>query len=497
MTIPFTTQRETILDDIRIGFGKNSWYVILPLSSCRNLFEKEDTGFYAQAFVCKCGTTEIFVTNKSNKVASYICPACENNRFFTLERLTNKYGDLLVNIEHDAKLSIEQGIASAKVYLDIPKSIDLSANRVVLEKRLVYELQIELHGGKERHTDVYKVSPDVMQTTHMALLNYIYEHYLTHKLKNNILLAEKMVTSSQIRKTVKFFLQYPLFDDAIFLFWRHMDAELYNTVAEPKEAENFLAFIRNHRTEKSIRRSLYNRYFHALEHGKFDPLTPYVICHFFTDINHICRLLNVHDLCFSYDIEENFMHTATLHIELLTFLQKFFSEKALVRLFTQSEDLSLWEDCLSMYSNLSETEAFLEHFRKPKANITAIHNELIRVGHFAEHKWEKLDFSYTKETEVCCLLWHNRLDIRLPRTSLELIEWSKKLNNCLYGYIDHIYHGLTTIFGVFIDNKLTYAIEIKENKIIQMEKANNNPIEGRDLNALMAWHKKYFENQKV
>jgi hypothetical protein len=493
MTTPFTTQRETILDDIRIGFGKNSWYVILPLSSCRNLFEKEETGFYVQAFVCKCGHAEIFVINESNKIASYVCPVCENTQFFTLERLTNRYGDLLVNIENDAELSIDQGVASAKVYLDVPKSIDLSANRVVFEKRLVYEIQIELHGGAERHIDMYKVSPDVMQVTHMALLRYIYTHYLRHKLKNSSLLAEKMTTSSQVRKTVKFFLQYPLFENAVFLFW-HMDEALYHNITEPKDPENFLAFIRNHRSEKSIKKSLYRRYIEALEHGKFDPLTPYIICHFFTDANHICRLLDADELCFSYDIEENIMHAAISHINLLLFLEKFLHQKALVHLFTRSRDLSLWEDCVFMYDNLHETEAFSEHFRKPRASITAIHAALIRVGHFAEHTWEELDFSYTKETEACCLLWHDRLDIRLPKTSLELMEWSKQLNNCLYGYIDHVYHGFTTIFGVFIHDKLTYAIEIKENKIIQMERANNKPIQGRDLDALMAWHKRYFVN---
>ncbi len=218
MTLPFKTQRETILDDLRVGFGENSWNINLPLSSCRNLFEKEDLDFRVQAFVCKCGETDICVTHQRDKASSYVCPQCDNSQFYTMERISNKYGDLLVNIENDAELLIDQGYAYAKVYLDIPNTIDLPANKVIFDKKLVYELRIKLESGDEKHTDIYKVSPDVMQVTHMALLKYIDEHYLTHKLKNHALLQKRMVTSSQVLKTVKFFLKYPLLEDAAFLF---------------------------------------------------------------------------------------------------------------------------------------------------------------------------------------------------------------------------------------------------------------------------------------
>ena len=215
-----------------------------------------------------------------------------------------------------------------------------------------------------------------------------------------------------------------------------MDKELYLDIQEQKNVEHALAYILNGREEKSIKKSLYRRYMHEIEDGKFDTLAPYIICQVFTDPNHICKLLDNHNLVFTYNDSLNIQNEALLHIGLIGFSKEYFSEKTLANMFKRTHrDISLREDSVSMYSTLVETEYLLEHFQKPKANVVAIHNALIRAGHYAEYSPEELDFSYTKDIKKCCVFWHNRLEIRLPQTSFDLMDWSKILDNCLYGYI--------------------------------------------------------------
>ena len=219
-------KEETIIDDLQVGFGKNSWYINVPLYSCRNLFEGEDTSFQVQAFACKCGKQHIYITKTNENKILYICQNCKNSYFFNTNHHTNKYNDLLINIDEEPVLSITKEYAYADLYINLPVNIDLSKNEIIFEKKKVYRLRICLNGGEERHQETHIMTSDVVSSTYNKLLSFIDQNYLSSKLNNYNSLHMEKRTPPQFRKAVTYFLKYPLFNDAEFLSW-YMDESLY------------------------------------------------------------------------------------------------------------------------------------------------------------------------------------------------------------------------------------------------------------------------------
>ena len=484
---------DSIFNDIQVGFGKNSWYIKKPLTECRNLFEGEEITYQVQAFLCKCGEQYIYITQKNKKRILHRCSNCNNNHFFDVICYSNKYNDLLVNIDHEAILSMNNTYAYAKLYVNTPIHIDLSANKIIFQKQLVYTLRICLNGGEERHQEKHILTSDVTGNTYNKLLSYIDKHYLSQKLKDYDKLYMHQKTSPQFRKAVTFFLKYHYFYDSSFLLWQ-MDDDLYHDGGIEKTLEKFLTYIRNNRTEKSIKKTLYSRYLYEIEVGKFNPFIPYVICRIFNDPNLVCKLLNNYELVLTYRTSNSMKTLATSHIRLLEFLLNQYSEKVSVNILEKlNGDPTFWEDSVSMFDNILELELTSRHFQKPRANIKAIHDELIRARQYSKYSVEKVSFTYTDAIQNACGLWHG-LYITLPKNSGELIQWSQLLKNCLYGYVSYVFAQETTIFGIKKGKELLYAIEIEHGTIKQMHGKHNSKIEGTDSSSLVAWYRHYFSD---
>jgi len=484
-----------LLDDYRVGIGRNSWYLKIPLVGCRSLF-LEDYGYQLHAYACKCGEERVFISDKSISQMRYICSNCKNSGFLDVARL-DSYGDFLVNIDISAAYTIEKNDAVAKIFISVPKSVDLArGDSIVYEKKKIFEIKKSLsYIDKTTYSGTKKVSRDVLKTVENELVDYIGEYYLKETLCDYSTLRMQQRSFSEFREVISWFMKYPKLKYSEFFLWV-MDDDLYHNGGVEKTPIHFLDYLRNHKTQKSIKKALFKRYQHELSTGKFYPITPYIICRVFTDPNHIVRMLDHYHFAFTrYSDYQSLSLWAASHMKLIDFLKESYSEKQIVQMFENTNgDPSYWEDSVQMFNNRFDVEQISENFEHPRANVREIHDELIRCRYLVEKCYKTVAFKYDKVQLKPCGAWQN-FQIVLPQTSDDLYLWAKQLHNCLYGYIDLIYDHKTTIYGVKESNVLMYAIEIRNGSLVQM-KGGYNAEPNRDVKkSLNEWYQYYFANK--
>jgi hypothetical protein len=76
----------------------------------------------------------------------------------------------------------------------------------------------------------------------------------------------------------------------------------------------------------------------------------------------------------------------------------------------------------------------------------------------------------------------------LPTDTLELSQWAKKLHNCMFGYVNSIKSGISIIYGVFKNDEILYAVEIRSMQIVQALGKFNNKIGSEDMEIIKKWH---------
>ena len=481
------------LDDYPVGIGGNSWYLKVPLSTCRNLF-LDACNYQVHAYACKCGKERVFISDNSVSHLSYVCSRCDNNGFLDVAQL-DLYGEYSINIDTPAEYAIEGDKAIARVFVSVPKSVDLArGERVIYEKKKIFEIEKSLVTIDETvYSGWEKVSTDALAKVEHNLLYYIGEHHLKESMHDYDTLRIKQRSFPQLRKAILWFLKYPEFKHSEFFLWV-MDDDLYYNGGIEKSPIHFLEYIRSYRTEKSIKRTLYKRYQQELTMGKFHPITPYIICRVFTDPNNVVKMLDNYNFIFTWHSNyQSLALCAASHIRLIEFLKESYSEKQIVNMFENMGDSpEYWEDSVQMFNNLFYIEQISEHFTLPRANVREIHDELVRSRYLTGSNHKLVEFSYTKIQLKPCGVWEKNFQIVLPQTSDELYLWSKHLHNCLYGYIDSVYEHDTTIYGVKEGNVLMYAIEIQNGSLIQMKGAYNTEPNEEIKKSLNRWYQHYF-----
>jgi hypothetical protein len=58
----------------------------------------------------------------------------------------------------------------------------------------------------------------------------------------------------------------------------------------------------------------------------------------------------------------------------------------------------------------------------------------------------------------------------------------------MFGYSKKVHQGKSLIYGVFKDNELLYAIELKNSRIIQAKAVSNSKIPANDMPVIKEWH---------
>ena len=178
----------------------------------------------------------------------------------------------------------------------------------------------------------------------------------------------------------------------------------------------------------------------------------------------------------------------------IEFLTTKFTDKQIESLFiSYSKKEEFWlVDTISIFS---EIIAYLDQFEVTKCKVENLHDDISRFHQMVLNKHLRdVKFDYEDKFLNACVNIED-YQIKLPLDGVELYTWSNKLQNCLSGYWKLIKSKKTIVYGFLIDNEIKFAVEIKNNKIVQSKSKYNKDLQNREMSLVKAWFLEHFEEK--
>ena len=294
--------------------------------------------------------------------------------------------------------------------------------------------------------------------------------------------------------TLLFFLRHPECRDLEYLSWKRIDEmpEDFSIEATPLKT---LEKILGNRHEKSVRRALFNSYRDSIAHGAYDPLSDYLFCREITDPNHLSRTLAIAPAVKANLLLEMEPEEAR---DLVLILRGLYTEKGLADFLCSIDSFQLGAAYLTdirwMLQELRTLSDLRQILRPLPRNPQALHDRLYALFNKLPADGEALrPFSYTSRA-LKAQRRMKSLDFRLPVDARELFRWGETLHNCLSIYPDRIRQSRSLIYGVFSEDRLLYALEISDSRLVQCSGVANTPAEREDLQTIRSWYTYYFSS---
>jgi hypothetical protein len=288
-----------------------------------------------------------------------------------------------------------------------------------------------------------------------------------------------------------FFLEYSTIKSKEIFLWKKREyfVEAFHTYTD---VASFLNYFLSHRKEKSLRRIQFDSYTEMMELGGYNPMVDYVFSKTISDRNHLLKALSmkasIKQVLFNGCDIENIYH-------FIDFLKGQYEEKHIVRLWLsiEKDDLRhfLLRDSSDLFSANTMRIELNEKFQKTPLNLRAIHHELTKHSRKKMRIEENTVFEYS-EIVLNTQVKQEDISYVLPLNSQTLYEWGSLLHNCLFSYRRHIVYNASIVFGLFVDDKLTYALEIRRNVIVQVSSAYNKSITKLEREKIDRWHKEIY-----
>lgn len=177
------------------------------------------------------------------------------------------------------------------------------------------------------------------------------------------------------------------------------------------------------------------------------------------------------------------------------FLSNRFSDKQIEKLFLsyEKEELFWLIDTVSLFSEVIDFAGELE---LSKCRFNDLHTDIVRFHRMIMNKkLFEVCFDYEDRFLNPCVKIED-YEIKLPINGIELYDWSNSLQNCLSGYWKLIKDKQTTVYGFMINNEIKFAVEIRNNKIIQSKSKYNRDIQNKEMSLVHGWFKEYFEKKE-
>ena len=235
---------------------------------------------------------------------------------------------------------------------------------------------------------------------------------------------------------------------------------LWNHRLDFKSVSDYFNFLLKNRP-KSIKKAIYEKY----ENTKYsyEPLFDILVLNSFDDINLQRNIIKQFQDCYIDSNVEEILQFAN-------FLKNNFSKKEIYKFFLK-------------YIKENSFNFYISEFLKYDMRILDKSIEMtIKLNKFKPKTYIYKDFSTSYKFD--------KYKLKLPKDCLELIQYSTTLKNCLDTYTNK-HNNDILIFGVFINNKLKYAIEynLNSNSITEAKGFANSDIPQHDMNQIT----KYIE----
>ena len=304
-------------------------------------------------------------------------------------------------------------------------------------------------------------------------------------------IREKDLPESNVESRIHlyaFFLKHPHLKSYDFFYWKVFDRfrEISQTCYT---VEKMLSYILNFRNEKSVKKACYTAYEASMKKfSYYDPTADYHFSRQIDDCNFLQRLIGM-DVTVKSKLFNEITWQEIEHF--FHFLKKHYTQKAITAFFLNMRADNYLRDTIRMFRG--EMGNFIqEHFEKVPLRIERLHDAFIRTARLHnEVILSKKVFGY-HENDLAAQTTREGLEYRLPANALILQRWSQELHNCMYGYSNAIYQSRSIIYGVFQEEHLRYAVEIRDNKIVQALGKYNKRIETEDRALIDIWFKEVY-----
>jgi hypothetical protein len=291
-------------------------------------------------------------------------------------------------------------------------------------------------------------------------------------------------------KYLTFFLKNAHLKEHRFFFWKMDNIQKY-TIEHATQMQ-MLDFIADNRTQKSIKKALYQGYENSINRIGYYPYSDYIFSRSIKNIDLLVRFYAIHP-----DIKKLIFTDETFFvaIEFILFLKGHYTEKQIGKLFIKDMQdvkeyksrINNWIDTLRMLQRVNIFNALKKHFIKTKLTTKKLHDEILRVSHIVTYELDSKEiFDYDKKYLSACSIYEE-LEFKLPSTVKELSLWAKSLHNCMFGYSRKIHQQSSIIYGVFRAEELLYAVELRNLKIIQAKAVSNSVVPSEDIKIINNW----------
>jgi len=470
-------------------------------------------------FFCKCGEHNIVKKNQIeadfeiidfkreeidfHKIPNlyypdHCCSVCGNERYLDMNALLFHDKTLYWSeVKWSYEMKVEDQVWSVVSFIKIPQ-FDNKIKKFHIDKIALSSYCIDEQGEDEyieNYINFFKKSMTI--NGKHCRFNRISKNEINKKISKLICQnpsknIEWLKGEETNLKNLLFFLQNPKIRSQDMVYWKNKEYFL-EAMNHYQYVDNFLAYILNHRKEKSLRKSQFNSYRQLMKSHEYTPLTDYIFSRTIQDVNHLNKALNI-----NIEVKKRLFDGCRIEEikYFIKFLKNFYSEKYIVQLWinVSIDDLKHYLVCdtISLFRDKELREGLNKDFKKTPLNIRAVHHEVTKYSRRIEKlKIKNEIFSYgdfVLNSEVT----KEKISYRLPRNHHELYEWGGVLHNCLSSYKSHILNGYSFVFGLFVDNKLTYAIELCDYKILQLSAAYNRRLSSEEQEKVYRWHKEVY-----
>ncbi|WP_175403762.1 PcfJ domain-containing protein [Caminibacter mediatlanticus] len=275
-----------------------------------------------------------------------------------------------------------------------------------------------------------------------------------------------LITQNEWKSKRKYFYKLQkqnLFNRLLYLPLKLKDPEMllwYIFHSNITKEEYFNKLLKNE--PKSIKKAVFKNYKKQISKGFYNQLIDYFLIKVFKNIDYKREMINFFsnneiDLFFTYESIDSF----------IKFLKNYDDKKIFKFLKKYYQDLTIF------------INRYLQHNLTPQKEI---------IDSF--YNINPINYNYNFPIQYK----YKKFIIKLPKNSIELVEYSKKLRNCLSNYT-HIHNSKSLIFGIFINNKIKYAVNFDKNQkeIIEAKGFANSEIPKNDFLII----KEFFSNLNI
>ena len=441
---------------------ENSWTI-----SMGNQYDKK----YYHYYICKCSSRFTYLTDISESQApDVICPHCGDDYFkdadeFYLMQKTKIWKDFQYAVVLQEKN--DEWIVAFEY--DIPL-YDKMKNDIIIKTERLMSIALAKDGYGS-----YRITYD----------SEIVQKYSLFK-DAKVQALKKLLLDEAKEKLYSFIIEKQYKYDTFVI---HSSQNRLETLRE----RIMIDFVARQQKAKSIKKALYEGYENAISKLGFYPYADYIFSYTISNIDLLKQLYEIETiqkrsifLNYNYSVGIDFLH----------FLKQHYTEKQLVKFFTKDlkniEEQNNWRDTLRMLQTDRALGLWQNHFLKVKLTPKRLHDEMIRVFHIVSYELQaKEKFDYQKKYIFACSSYQG-LDFQLPQTVAQLSLWSQLLHNCMFGYSQQIHKQHSVIYGVFQNEDLLYAVELRGTNIVQAKASFNHSIAGKHRTIIQDWWSKNF-----